>query len=148
MKNINTLTGKAGFSLIEVLMSMLVMSVGLLGVLGLFINGIKTTDAAYLHSQAVVMAHDMADRIRANPSALDDYSLALDSTLVAPGNDCASAPCSTIQLAEADLYDWKSQVTTTLPESDVSVVTVSPNTTIMVTWDHLGDSESYSVTMR
>jgi type IV pilus assembly protein PilV len=149
MKNTHKLSSEAGFSMIEVLTSMLVMSIGLLAILGLFINGIKTTDAAYLHSQAVVLAHDMADRIRANPSVLDNYSLALAATMVAPGNDCFAQACSTLQLAEADLYDWKNQIDAALPKSDASVVTVASNTTITVTWeDHLGDAESYSVVTR
>jgi len=149
MRNTHELAREAGFSLIEVLMSMLVMSIGLLGVLGLFLNGIKTTDAAYLHSQAVVLAYDMADRIRANPSVLDNYSLVLDTTMIVPGNDCFAQACSTLQLAEADLYDWKNQIDAALPESDASVVTVAPNTTITVTWeDHLGDAASYSVVIR
>lgn len=148
MRSMNRQRGEAGFSLIEVLISMFVISVGLLGVLSIFLKGITTTDAAYLRSQAVVFAHDLADRIRANPSALDNYSLAAATTVSAPVNDCYAEACSTLQLAEADVYDWKSHVESVLPQGDASIVTVDPNTTITITWDHMGDSETYSLVMR
>ncbi len=127
---------------------MLVISVGLLGILGLFINGLQATDAAYLRSQATVLAYDLADRIRANPSALGSYSLATATTVQSPSNNCSSQTCSTTQLATADLYDWKNQIVTALPAGDASVAIASPNATITVTWDHMGDSQSYSMVMR
>lgn len=139
---------ESGFSLIEVLASMLVISIGLLGILGLFINGVKTTDEAYLRSQAVLLAYDLADRIRANPSASADYYLTASATLITPSNDCISQICSTTQLAEADLYDWKNQVTDTLPLGDAAVIDVAPDTLITIGWDHLGISESFSMVMR
>ncbi|MEE9358334.1 MAG: type IV pilus modification protein PilV, partial [Sedimenticolaceae bacterium] len=55
-----------GFSLLEVLISIVVLSVGLLGIAGLQLMSLKMNDSAYCRSQAVVLAEDMLERMRSN----------------------------------------------------------------------------------
>jgi Tfp pilus assembly protein PilV len=54
-------------SLVEVLVALVVLSIGLLGIAQVLINGMRTSHAALLRTQAVNLVADMADRIRANP---------------------------------------------------------------------------------
>lgn len=58
-----------GFTLIEVLVAALVMSVGLLGLAGLQMTSLKNTHAAAMTSEASILASSMADRVRANPNS-------------------------------------------------------------------------------
>ena len=62
----------AGFSLIEVLVALVVLSVGLLGLAALQQNAVRFNHDAYLRSQATVLAYDIADRIRGNRQAATD----------------------------------------------------------------------------
>ncbi len=55
-----------GFSLLEVLIALLVLSIGLLGLAGLQGTGLRYNHSAYLRSQATFQTYDMADRMRAN----------------------------------------------------------------------------------
>lgn len=68
---------QGGFSLIEVLISVLILAIGLLGAAAIQLNALKFTDSSTLLSQASFVAYDMMDRIRANPDAGGDtYVLA------------------------------------------------------------------------
>lgn len=60
----------AGFSLVEVLVAVLVLSVGLLGLAALQIAGVRANDSARLRTQATLAAYDLADRLRADPVSL------------------------------------------------------------------------------
>ncbi len=62
-----------GMTLIEVLVALLILSVGLLGAAALQLNALKYTDSARMTSQASFIAYDMMDRIRANAAA--DYTI-------------------------------------------------------------------------
>ena len=63
-----------GFTLIEILVAVLVLALGLIGLAALQATGIKNVQTAYNRSQAVHLAQDMADRIRANTSAAAVYA--------------------------------------------------------------------------
>lgn len=58
-----------GFTLVEVLVTVLVLAVGLLGLAGLQLAGMKSNRSAYLRSQAVIATYDLLDRMRAEPSS-------------------------------------------------------------------------------
>lgn len=68
---------QAGFTMIEVLITVLVLSIGLLGLAALQATGLKESQMAYMRSQAVLLAYDMADRIRANSVQSDQYDFDL-----------------------------------------------------------------------
>src|SRR3546814_3969485 len=60
-----------GFGLIEVLVSMLILGVGILGMIGLQLNALQFNQTAAFRSHATFLAYDIADRMRANaPAAL------------------------------------------------------------------------------
>ena len=65
----------AGFTLIEVLISLIILSVGMLGIAGLYVHSMQAGRTSMLRHNAVTMAGDVADRIRANPIAGPAYAL-------------------------------------------------------------------------
>lgn len=82
----NMRIGQTGVSLIEVLVSLLIMGIGLLGAAALQLDALKFTDSSALTSQASFIAYDMMDRIRANPDG--NYALAnLDAAPTGNIND-------------------------------------------------------------
>jgi len=101
-----------GFSLIEVLVALLVLSIGLLGLAALQTTGLKLNHQSYERTQAVLQAYDIIDRMRANKSDTGGVinstyqSVAIGST---PGTkECtdSSDPCSGTELAQYDLRKW------------------------------------------
>ena len=118
-----------GFMLIEVLITVIVVSLGLLGLAGLQATGLRHNTSSYLRSQATFLAYDMADRIRANRR--DALNNAYDIEL----KDSASGT----SLAVLDLQEWKGLLDDRLPEGDGSVSSnqIGNKTvfTITVEWD-------------
>lgn len=101
-----------GLSLLEVLIALLVLSIGLLGIAGLQLTGLQENQNAHFRTQAVYLANDMADRMRANPTG--DYSI-VDNTnrsFNLPNPDCTN-DCTPNQLAQRDAYEWLSAASTT-----------------------------------
>jgi type IV pilus assembly protein PilV len=61
----------SGFTLIEVLITVLVVSIGLLGLAGLQISGLRANMGSEARSKATIMANDIAERMHANPLGVD-----------------------------------------------------------------------------
>ena len=59
--------GQRGFSLIEVLVALVVLSIGMLGIAALYVDSLRSGRTAIHRTQAVILVSDMAERIRANP---------------------------------------------------------------------------------
>ena len=79
---------QAGVSLVEVLVAVVVLSIGLLGLAGLQASGIRVGQSSIYRSQAAQLAYDMVDRMRVNVASAGSYGIGLaDAT---PG--CAAAP--------------------------------------------------------
>jgi type IV pilus assembly protein PilV len=103
-----TLQQVGGFTLIEVLVALLVLSVGLLGLAGLQLHGLRNSHNAYLRSQAVFLAYDIADRMRANRPGIQAGSYdGLDTSKSYDATDCKTNSCDVSTMAAADAYEWK-----------------------------------------
>jgi type IV pilus assembly protein PilV len=104
-----------GVSIVESLVALLVLSIGLLGIAGLFVDSVKNSRAALLRTQAINVVSDMADRIRANTAARDAYDTSTYGgapaklRCSAEGTD-EGVNCSVAQLAEDDLARWIEQI--------------------------------------
>lgn len=112
-----------GVTLIEVLVAMLIFSIGLMGVAALFIMAARSNHAAYLRTQVTFLAQNMADRMRANPMGVwaGDYNGAYPD---ASRQDC-SAGCTPRQLAAHDRGVWSSELHTFLPAKAKARITCS-----------------------
>lgn len=104
-----------GFTLVEVLVAVLVLSIGLLGLAGLQANGLKNNNGAYLRSQANLLAYGIIDRMRANRAAALSTGNPYQIDYVAPPSsvtDCeaSGATCTAAEMAAFDLAQWKCQL--------------------------------------
>ena len=136
-----------GFNLVEVLIALIIMSVGMLGIAGLYVHSMQAGRTSLFRHHAVTLAGDVADRIRANPRALAAYGLAgADNNCVAGGINCTPP-----QMAENDIFLWQQQAVDTLPTGAVAVVfnggPVPPTYAITVSWTEPGQIMSYSITI-
>jgi type IV pilus assembly protein PilV len=104
----------SGFTLMEVLVTVAVLAIGLLGLAGLQAQGIKFNHDAYLRTQASQLAYDMTDRMRANQQGVQngDYD-AIDGSEADPG--CITAGCTATEMAAYDGYIWNQVAAASLP---------------------------------
>ena len=150
----NLKTGK-GFSLVEVLIALIVMSVGMLGIAGLYVQSMQAGRSSMLRHHAVNLAGDIADRIRANPTAAAAYTAAAgaNNNCVAQNTDCTIA-----EMAANDIFLWQQQANDFLPPmgdgSQQVIVTFNagnpPSYQITVRWDEPTPDNSvpqYSITV-
>ena len=130
-------TTDRGFTLLEVLVALLLFSLGLIGLAGLLTVSVKTNQSAYLRTQATFLAQAMADRMHANPLGLWGTNYNLNS-ISAPGSvsgvtaptTCVSpSTCTPANLAARDLTMFQYQLNTYLPNALVGVVCAAPANT-------------------
>ncbi len=133
-----------GFTLIEVLVAGLVLSVGVLGVAGLQITALKNLQSSQSYAVAAMLANDIADRMWVNPDQAQ--ANAYNTPAAANPPDCVAGTCTTAELAHHDITDWQQQIVGyTLPDSTVIPgLLPSGNGTVA----QIGVSSSYLVTLR
>lgn len=102
-----------GFTMVEVMITVLVLSIGMLTIASLQATAKRSGHQAWQRSLAIALADSMVERIRANPSAAADYHTGLGDAALGGGTiadaptDCAAEECSTEQMAEWDLWNWE-----------------------------------------
>jgi len=153
-----------GFTLLEVLVAMVLLSIGLLGVARLQMFGLQNTGNAYFRTQASGLLTELVERVRANPNgALDrSYNLAIPACISGPVPaplDCVAASCTAAQLAQFDLYAVNcglngtndgSGVDELLPSGAMTIACSNPPNpaattclqyTVTVTWSETNDDD-------
>lgn len=117
-----------GVTMMEVLVSVLVLAIGLMGMAALQSASLRYNHSAYLRTVSNNLAYDMADRMRANrDAALDgDYDIAY-----------ADAAPTGATVAEEDVAEWRADITQTLPSSsgEITVDAATGVATIGIRWD-------------
>lgn len=150
------LSKSRGFSLVEVLIALVIMSVGMLGIAGLYVQSLQAGRTSMLRHHAVTLAGDIADRIRANPTAGAAYTAAAGAD-----NNCVAqnADCNVAQMAAHDIFLWQAQALEFLPpmaDGSQQVIvnfnagTIPQSYAITVTWDEPtpdGIQPQYSITV-
>ena len=133
----------AGFSLIEVLIALMILSVGTLGIAAMMAVSLKSKNSAYSRTQANDLAYTILDRMRANrPTAIQhDYDIALGAKpATPPSGGCVglAADCTPAEIANLDLTEWKDSLANILPSGDGSIRTADldqmTQVTISVQW--------------
>jgi type IV pilus assembly protein PilV len=94
-----------GFSMIELLVAVLVMGIGVLGITGLQMVSLQNNRGALVRAEAVQLAYDMLDRVRANPGA--NYGPLNLATPPAVATNCHAADCTQAQMVTFDQAVWK-----------------------------------------
>lgn len=129
---------RSGFSLVEVLIALVIMSIGMLGIAGLYVESMQAGRTSSFRHNAVTLAGDVADRIRANPAGGVDYQGARGNNNCVLGN----VDCNPAQMAANDIDLWKTQASDTLPTGDVTITfdntVFPPEYTIVVSWSEAG----------
>lgn len=113
-----------GFTLLEVLIAVLVFSLGMLGLAGMMVVSVKTNHSAYLRTQASFLAQSMADRMRANPQGV--WAATYSGSYPAAGSDpcTGGAPCSSSNIALRDKFYWGQQLGNFLPNPAATIACV------------------------
>lgn len=148
--NIHNYTHKRmqrGFGMVETLVSMAVLSVGLLGLAGLQAAGARANYNAYLHSQAAMISQDMFERIRGNEDG--NYLVGMGAVVPAGAADClGTGPnCDADTLARYDMVFLKCVtgviavdacanrgISSQLPSGDASIAVAGNVYTLTIQW--------------
>ncbi len=142
-------------TLVEVMVALVILSVGLLGLAGLQIHGLRGTSGANSRVQAVFIVTDMAERMHANTTEVNTNlsyaNLILDAS--ACGNaptDCNTGTCTTAQLMAHDNYEICRSMADNLPPGATMTVTCDaaalciPNQasthTLSLSWNDMRDA--------
>jgi len=158
-KNIGRRDSQIGFSMIEVLVTMVIVSIGLMGLIALMLKGLQANSSSSMRTIAVSQAYDMADRMRANLAGVQAGNY---DNLVPPGSgaacpitahvstptstalsacassssSCATA-CTVAEIATRDKCAWHQANAKLLPSGSAAVCKDSTKNwySIHVSWD-------------
>lgn len=162
----------AGLTMIEVLVTLIILSVGLLGMAGLQITGVRSANNSSYRTQATLLANDMAERMRANSAAVDNnVFMAVNSANI----DCTAKPdpycsdhsissvvtaaqtCTTAEMAAYDISVWfcgeysngvrRNGVDNILPEAAATITCVDTNPPAGADADACTDRSPHVVTV-
>jgi type IV pilus assembly protein PilV len=112
--------GQSGYSLLEVLIALLVFSIGLLGLAAMMVSAVRGNHQAYHHSQAVYVANSMADGLRANLAAVNAGAYNTDWVSSAAGDPCTTG-CGAPAVAARDIATWAQMANERLPGGEIRV---------------------------
>jgi type IV pilus assembly protein PilV len=117
-----------GATLIEVLVAVVVLSIGLLGLAGLQATSVQSNYSAFYRSQATLLAYNLGDRMRANRTA----GLASASDASFPASSNSNAVTGT--QAQKDKAEWLNNLALQLPDGTGMIEKTGPTLTISVRW--------------
>lgn len=124
-----TAASNRGFTLIEVLVSLLLLAVGVLGAAAMQLYALKSDQVAGVHSQAVYLANSIADAMRANESVAKTGAYVI-------GLNTPTPPLGT-SIVSVDLNTWRNTLSRELPAGvgSISAADASNRVTITIRWD-------------
>ena len=129
-----------GFTLMEVLVALVIISIGLLGIAAMQASAVASTHSAQSESLVSIEARSLADAMQANPiywhggnfptsafsveapAAGATMGTVTDSTLGAAGPDCTQTACTDVQLAAYDVQTWGAQLNAQVPGATGSIL--------------------------
>lgn len=100
----NGRASQSGVTMVEVLITIVVISFGFLSLLNMQLNMLSSSSATGQSFQASSLAHDMGERIRANQPRIMDYNGLNTSEF---DMDCSKVPCT---VAQQDFFEWKNNI--------------------------------------
>ena len=128
-----------GISLIESMVAIVVMALGILGIVGVQLRTLSDTQTGVRRAQAIHLIEDLSERIKVNPNALlniGGYAMAW-GTNPTGAPDCKATACTTAQIIQYDLQEWKRLVNNTLaPQANTAAAaTALTDATIFIPAD-------------
>ncbi len=110
-----------GVSLIESLVAIVVMSLGILGILGIQMRTLTDTSTTLRRAQAIRLIEDLGERMKINPNALADINTYTTNLAATPTVGSCATGCTHTQLATYDVAVWKKAVRDNLPLGQASI---------------------------
>jgi type IV pilus assembly protein PilV len=117
MKIVSHRRNAAGFTLLEILISILVLAIGLIGAAMMQLHATRTTEQSSLHDTALALATQIADDMRANdiearqaPNPFIGFSYQASANPGSNPQSCYAQTCSTTQLASQTTFEWKQRI--------------------------------------
>lgn len=122
-------SGNAGFTLIEVLVSVFVLVFGVIAMAALQLTALRIAQQTTYQSTAVQLASELAEIMRAHPTEVDTQKSLFFFDDTASGNTAAEPPmlcyppniCNENQSAHFQLYEWRRRLQTILPGGKAAV---------------------------
>ena len=114
-----------GFSMLEMLVTLLILTLWLLGTAGVQSSSLRLTKTAQFRTYAILLASDISERMESNKLAAvaGRYTFSLAAGDAPPSSDdCTQIKCSSSQLATFDLSDWATRAQSLLPNAALTVV--------------------------
>jgi len=136
-----------GFTLLEVMIAMVIFSIGLLGLAGIQAVALSNNNSAYTRTVSMQLAYNMTDVLRASTDGTGNIINAFDAVTTAiPGSaptsciqkylDPATVPsCTETQLADFEIYHWKKRIEKELASGLGSISKSGDVFTITIMWD-------------
>lgn len=136
----------SGFTLLEVMVALVIFSIGLLGLAGLQSQSLRYNHSAYLQTQATFLAYDILDRMRANKAQAELGGYNADLSTDGSNNNCndSSVSCETSEMAQFDVFEWKNLLANRLPDGDGTVAENDDVFTVTIQWDDPGTPDDQS----
>lgn len=121
-----------GYSLLEALVTLLVVSFGLLGIAALIANSLKLNQSAFQRTQATWLANEIIDRMRANRVTAEVASSPYNLLITADSPTASTVPAT-------DLREWRTALNASLPSGtgSVSYSSATGVVTVVVQWDDI-----------
>ncbi len=160
----------------EIMISLVILSVGMLGMAGMQLSGLRNSATSSYRTDATQLSYDIVDSMRANRMAVaanvfEDIDVDYSDTMVDPEKSCLQetttstvASCTSSEMAVVELYDWITRVRQKLPNASVSIQCNDLDTTdaddctefsthtVMLSWDENVDGDvdtsSFNYTFR
>lgn len=133
-----------GFTLVEAMVALLVLSIGLLGIAALYVETLRASRTSLYRTEAVNLATDLADRMRANRNPVNAYAC---------GSPCVPANGGNA-IADADLADWVAAIAAALPGGSGGVTFTAGTATtpsayvVEVSWSEVGQATPVAYQLR
>ena len=141
-----------GFTIVEALVALVVLAVGMLGIASLYVTTLRASGSAASRMQAVNLASDLGDRIRANRTAEAAYAGAAAEDATTCVGDTVN--CDDTAMAAHDLFVWQAAIQAAFPGAPAGTVTVNTVTNptsyqIRVSWVEAGNlTQSYTLNLQ
>lgn len=146
----------AGFTLIEVLVSVFVLALGVIGVAGMQINAMRTSQNSHYQTVSVQMASALSDKMRANASVMNQvdgsnpFIFEFDAADGVSGeaSACYSSNCNAAQMAVFDIQEWQTRLSQDLPGARAVVCRdTAPVSDGLLTWACTSSSAGVNLPM-
>jgi len=135
---------QTGATMIEVMVTLFILAVGLLGVAGLQSVGLRQANDSMVSAQAQMLSQDLAEMIIAYDAAAEGH-YDFNGVPANQGKDCLAQICTKAELAQYNVWQWRQNMQPALPSIDVSINFSAADRSyeIVLTWDAEQDGASY-----